>query len=55
MLAKVQEYEAPRDPRRLSTPPLTLDIYGFEIELTTPTTERALQRHADALETATPS
>jgi DDE superfamily endonuclease/Tc5 transposase DNA-binding domain len=55
VLAKVQEYKAPRDPRRLSTPPPTLDIYGFEIEPTTPTTERALQRHADALETATPS
>jgi hypothetical protein len=27
----------------------------FEIEPTTPTTERALQRHADALEIATPS
>jgi hypothetical protein len=55
VLTKVQEYEAPRDPRRLSTPSPTLDIYGFKIEPTTLTTERALQRYVDALETATPS
>jgi len=53
VLAKVQEYEAPRDPRRLSTPPPHLP--GFTPEPITPTTDRALQRHADALEIATPS
>ena len=54
VLAKVREYEAPRDPRRLSsTPPPHLS--GFTPEPITPTTDRALQRHADALEIATSS
>jgi DDE superfamily endonuclease/Tc5 transposase DNA-binding domain len=53
VLTKVREYEAPRDPRRLSTPPS--HIPGFTPEPITPKTDRALQRHADALEIATPS
>ena len=53
VLAKVREFEAPRDPRRLSTPPP--DLPGFTPEPITPMTDRALQRHADALEIATPS
>jgi hypothetical protein len=36
-------------------PPLTHDFDGFELKPITPMTERALQRHADALEIATPS
>jgi len=54
VLAKVREYEAPRDPRRLSTPPPD-HLPGFTPEPITPMTDRALQRHADALEIATPS
>jgi len=53
VLAKVREFEAPRDPRRLSTPPP--DLPGFTPEPITPMTDRALQRHAEALEIATPS
>jgi DDE superfamily endonuclease len=53
VLAKVWEYEAPSDRRRLETPPI-LDPW-LNLEPTTPMTERALQRHADALEIATPS
>jgi DDE superfamily endonuclease len=39
VLAKVQEYEAPRDPRRLSTPPPTHDFDGFKLEPITPMTK----------------
>ena len=54
VLAKVQEYEAPPDrrTRRYSTPPL--DLLDWQ-DPTTPMTDRALQRHADALLTATPT
>jgi DDE superfamily endonuclease len=53
VLAKVQEYEAPPDrTRRFSTPPL--DLLDWQ-DPVTPLTDRALQRHADALLTATPT
>jgi hypothetical protein len=53
VLAKVQEYEAPQDSRaeRYATPPQDwLDI----MVPTTPQTDRALQRHADKIEVASP-